>query len=101
MPNPTQKQVYLILEYAAKDELYKELQKYTHLSERRVATIPVNKKNKKKKKKKGYKEELEEHLVLIASLFGKDNWLLTLSIASLLDYVILQGIVAGMAFFRA
>ncbi|KAL7214957.1 hypothetical protein ACSBR1_027189 [Camellia fascicularis] len=37
--------------YTAKDELYKELQKCTHLSERRVATIPVNKKNKKKKKK--------------------------------------------------
>ncbi|KAF5726180.1 putative Serine/threonine-protein kinase [Tripterygium wilfordii] len=33
-----QKRVYLILEYAAKGELYKELQKCKHYSERRAAT---------------------------------------------------------------
>ncbi|KAL7166393.1 hypothetical protein ACSBR2_037131 [Camellia fascicularis] len=33
-----QKRVYLILEYAAKGELYKELQKCTYFSERRAAT---------------------------------------------------------------
>ncbi|CDY33670.1 BnaC08g19700D [Brassica napus] len=34
-----QKRVYLILEYAARDELYKELQKCKYFSERRAATI--------------------------------------------------------------
>uniref|UniRef100_A0A0D3CI83 Uncharacterized protein n=1 Tax=Brassica oleracea var. oleracea TaxID=109376 RepID=A0A0D3CI83_BRAOL len=33
-----QKRVYLILEYAARDELYKELQKCKYFSERRAAT---------------------------------------------------------------
>lgn len=34
-----QKRVYLILEYAAKGELYKELQKCKYFSERRAATV--------------------------------------------------------------
>ncbi|XP_028059611.1 serine/threonine-protein kinase Aurora-1-like [Camellia sinensis] len=34
-----QKRVYLILEYAAKGELYKELQKCKYFSERRSATV--------------------------------------------------------------
>lgn len=34
-----QKRVYLILEYAAKGELYKELQRCKHFSERRAATV--------------------------------------------------------------
>ncbi|KAL0755265.1 hypothetical protein Bca101_092933 [Brassica carinata] len=33
------KRVYLILEYAARDELYKELQKCKYFSERRAATV--------------------------------------------------------------
>jgi hypothetical protein len=33
-----QEKVYLILEYAAKGELYKELQKLGHFDERRTAT---------------------------------------------------------------
>ncbi|KAL0707134.1 hypothetical protein Bca4012_073560 [Brassica carinata] len=33
-----QKRVYLILEYAARDELYKELRKCKYFSERRAAT---------------------------------------------------------------
>ena len=33
-----QTRVYLILEYAAKGELYKELQKYTYFDEKRTAT---------------------------------------------------------------
>ncbi|CAN6885151.1 unnamed protein product [Brassica oleracea] len=33
-----QKRVYLILEYAARDELYKELQKCKYFSERQAAT---------------------------------------------------------------
>ena len=31
--------VYLILEYAAKGELYKELQRYTRFSDQRTATV--------------------------------------------------------------
>ena len=34
-----QKRVYLILEYAPKGELYKELQKCKYFSERRAATV--------------------------------------------------------------
>lgn len=34
-----QKRVYLILEYAAKGELYKELQRCKYFSERRAATV--------------------------------------------------------------
>ncbi len=33
-----QEKVYLILEYAAKGELYKELQRLGHFDERRTAT---------------------------------------------------------------
>lgn len=36
-----QKRVYLILEYAAKGELYKELQKCKYFSERRAATVSI------------------------------------------------------------
>ncbi|KAK5817354.1 hypothetical protein PVK06_022278 [Gossypium arboreum] len=36
-----QKRVYLILEYAAKGELYKELQKCKYFSERRAATVSL------------------------------------------------------------
>ena len=37
-PYRVQTRVYLILEYAAKGELYKELQKHTYFDERRTAT---------------------------------------------------------------
>jgi len=37
-----QKRVYLILEYAPKGELYKELQKCKYFSERRAATVSTN-----------------------------------------------------------
>ena len=36
-----QKRVYLILEYAARDELYKELQKCKYFSERQAATVSL------------------------------------------------------------
>jgi len=36
-----QKRVYLILEYAPKGELYKELQKCKYFSERRAATVSI------------------------------------------------------------
>ncbi len=37
-----QTRVYLILEYAAKGELYKELQKYTYFDEKRTATCVLS-----------------------------------------------------------
>ncbi|RWW24297.1 hypothetical protein GW17_00011426 [Ensete ventricosum] len=39
LPFLLQTRVYLLLEYAAKGELYKELQKCTYFSERRTATV--------------------------------------------------------------